>query len=761
MQSVYHHVRALSGRAWVLAAVVALAAFALYVGVTSHGFVADDFIFLHQLRFKQPQLVDNLVYFGRDWGMGADFYRPLARLYWALLHAIWGESAWGWHLAGAALYSATCALVSLLALRLSGRYGVGLLAGLIFAMHPAHAETVSWVANSSDLLAGLFCLLATLFYVMARSPVGAVREPMLSDKDSVGAGPRACPGGSIPNELGRNRPGQARGPAPTARPNFNATALVCELALHQRRNALYLLAALCFFLALLSKESAAGFILVPVAYDLIFGIGVGRSRVKGTATGIRARHLRQLSRGLARQLPFVGTLAVYLWLRWSALGGIGGYASGPGEALSLGAFVEVYAKWLLMPLVLNRTLLWVLFVAIVAGLTAVVVYWERRATIRLPGNSAGGVALPHPPPSPTYRLLRTGGFGLCWLIFFLLPTATTPPSVRFVYLPTVGVALLWAILLAPILALFWDGAAGSVKWLRTWQAVSWLKLGVAGALLLLSAGDTLHHLDAWLRAGQTTHDILSQIREGRPQPEDYTPIYAAVLPQANEDALIFRTGFPEAVQLLYGNTTVEGISVATFHVVELGLNEAYFVEYREGRIVARDDIVADLQERNKQIKAKAEQPFVTWDFRATPGATPGPSQGWQIVSGAGSLEALPGGLQVRLSDGGYIRPPTFRVDAPALAKLELVAKGTATTSAQESAQLVIHWLVETPQGPSERASAPLPIALDGESHTYKIKPTNMLPFALNDTVIEIRVELPVGIASLTIEQARLFKLPWR
>jgi hypothetical protein len=677
-------------RPGLLSLVVGIVASGLYAGTLAHGFVADDFIFLHQLRFKQPDFADSFVYFGRDWGMGADFYRPLARVYWASLHALSGEVAWGWHLAGALIYAVSAALVYLLALRLTRSNVTALLAGLLFACHPAHAETVSWLANGSDLLAGLFCLLAALFYAMFA-------------------------------EIGQSR-----------------------------RIGIYLLSLASFSAALLSKESAAGFLLVPLVYDVVFGIRRGA----GATDASRASRFGLL---LRRQLPFFAVAALYLWMRWGALGGIGGYAPSPEGAPSPGVFIGAYSKWLFMPVTPSGTVLWLLFLSVITVLIAGLMFWERDVPALLSGGCSSGDG---EQSRRRFLMARKGIFGVCWLVLFLLPTLTTPPSVRFVYLPTIGVALVGAVLLSPLALLgnrAWNALKPAGAWsARTWQAISYLKLALVVVLLLLSERDTLLHLDAWMRAGQSSRDILTQIRDGRPEPADYTPIYAAGLPQANEEALIFRTGFPEAVQLLYGNTTIEGIAVSAFPVVEQRLNEAYFVEYQGGRIVVRDDVVVALQGRNKEIKTKSEEPFQVWDFRASDVAAP-----WRLLSGDGSMRVESGGLTIRVQGGGFVSPAAFTLPAPALSWFEMVAQGTPVSGGSSSAQLVVHWLVETPGGLVERASAPLPIALDGNAGTYKVKPPEMSMFLLNDVVAEIRIEIPAGIDSLVVEQARLFSLPSR
>ena len=258
--------------------------------------------------------------------------------------------------------------------------------------------------------------------------------------------------------------------------------------------------------------------------------------------------------------------------------------------LSLGVLVNAYAKWLLLPLQLNKAQLFFLFGPVVVMLVGVLIYREWSAT--LAAKDDGGDLDGEDTHQVSYPLARNAVFGFCWILLFLAPTVTTPPSIRFTYISTVGVSLLWAALLSPMFGIVRSTTAktivGNVLSKRqVRRAVGWVKIVLAGSLLLFSVMGTIPSLDAWRRAGETARDIFAQVRAGRAEPADYTPVYAAGLPDANEEALIFRTGFPEAIQLLYDNTTIQGLPVAAFPVVEQRLNEAYFVEYRDGKIVPR------------------------------------------------------------------------------------------------------------------------------------------------------------------------------
>ncbi|NIP17031.1 MAG: hypothetical protein GWM87_01825, partial [Xanthomonadales bacterium] len=109
-------------------------------------------------------------------------YLPLRDLSYRLDMALFGVSAWGFHLHNLLLYGLSCAaawlaarsVINLLA-RGAGatpspwdevrqRRGAAA-AAMLFAVHPAHVESVAWVAGRKDLLSGLLALLALHLYV--------------------------------------------------------------------------------------------------------------------------------------------------------------------------------------------------------------------------------------------------------------------------------------------------------------------------------------------------------------------------------------------------------------------------------------------------------------------------------------------------------------------------------------------------------------------------------------------------------------------
>ena len=95
-------------------------------------------------------------------------YRPLTTLSYALNWSVHRGFLPGFHAVNLALHAASSVLVSLLAFRLAragvpARAGrVSLLAGLLFALHPAHVEAVVTISGRAELLSTLCALLALL-----------------------------------------------------------------------------------------------------------------------------------------------------------------------------------------------------------------------------------------------------------------------------------------------------------------------------------------------------------------------------------------------------------------------------------------------------------------------------------------------------------------------------------------------------------------------------------------------------------------------
>lgn len=111
-------------------------------------------------------------------------YRPLTSLTLAIDWSVGGGRPALFHLSNVILHAIASLLVYGLACRLVGR-PAGLVAALLFAVHPVHVEAVANVVGRAEVLATLFTILAALAYaadgdLAARGDAGSARRWLTS-----------------------------------------------------------------------------------------------------------------------------------------------------------------------------------------------------------------------------------------------------------------------------------------------------------------------------------------------------------------------------------------------------------------------------------------------------------------------------------------------------------------------------------------------------------------------------------------------------
>ena len=106
------------------------------------------------------------------WAASMPGMRPLLKLSYALNHEL-GGGVRGFRLLNIAIHALNAVLVLLLAARLSARHGltarpalgVAFAVALVFALHPAQTEAVTYVSGRSSALVALCCLAAMLAWL--------------------------------------------------------------------------------------------------------------------------------------------------------------------------------------------------------------------------------------------------------------------------------------------------------------------------------------------------------------------------------------------------------------------------------------------------------------------------------------------------------------------------------------------------------------------------------------------------------------------
>ena len=96
------------------------------------------------------------------------YYRPLFTAYLTVNYQLFGLWEPGWHLMNLLVHTISSVLVYFLLKRLSGDFAIAVLGAVLFAVHPAHVESVSWISGIPDPLAALFYIPCLIWYLRYR-----------------------------------------------------------------------------------------------------------------------------------------------------------------------------------------------------------------------------------------------------------------------------------------------------------------------------------------------------------------------------------------------------------------------------------------------------------------------------------------------------------------------------------------------------------------------------------------------------------------
>lgn len=92
-------------------------------------------------------------------------YRPLRDVTYAIDFAIWGDSPFGFHFTNLLLHAINVVLVFFLIKRLTGKLEIGIIAALVFAVHPIQTDAVTYVSGRRDVLFAVFYIPAFMCYL--------------------------------------------------------------------------------------------------------------------------------------------------------------------------------------------------------------------------------------------------------------------------------------------------------------------------------------------------------------------------------------------------------------------------------------------------------------------------------------------------------------------------------------------------------------------------------------------------------------------
>jgi len=268
--------------AWIIAAALVAAVFAIYSASLDFQFVLDDHRFVTDPRLQSAghlwEYFTTYVW-AQIPGGPISFYRPVFVLWLRLNCILSGDSPWGWHLLSIVKHVSVAALLGLLVWKLLRNRVAALIAATLFALHPAHTESVAWVTVPDPLMSAavLGSLLLYLEY----------EEHAPADKTLARKLPK--------------KSGKARGES-------TASSAVWIIAS----------AATCLA-ALMAKETAI--VLPAVIFAMVLIVPLNNADREEAASGKSSGSRLLLSAAFRQTLPFLGVTVVYLLMRVSALKG--------------------------------------------------------------------------------------------------------------------------------------------------------------------------------------------------------------------------------------------------------------------------------------------------------------------------------------------------------------------------------------------------------------------------------------------------------
>src|SRR5512135_1211242 len=163
---------------WLSIAAIVLVCFVVYYNSLFNGFVTDDGDqivnnqWIRDLRHIYKFFVTDVWSIWNTSGSvdgKSNYYRPLMYVFYALVYRFFGLSPFAYHFTNLLFHCGVSVLVFVVVSDLlegnrpGGRHTVSALgAALVFVVHPVHVETVSWIADITDVSCAFFVLLSFL-----------------------------------------------------------------------------------------------------------------------------------------------------------------------------------------------------------------------------------------------------------------------------------------------------------------------------------------------------------------------------------------------------------------------------------------------------------------------------------------------------------------------------------------------------------------------------------------------------------------------
>ncbi len=153
--------------------ILAVISVVFYLNTLTYDFVWDDrFLilenpYIQDSRLLSEGLVSDFWANYQDPRRFRNYYRPIVTLSYFVDYALWGEDPAGYHATNIFLHMANVLLVFGIGCILLRSREAAFVAAAVFAVHPVHTESVTWISGRTDLLASVFVLASVRQYLKA------------------------------------------------------------------------------------------------------------------------------------------------------------------------------------------------------------------------------------------------------------------------------------------------------------------------------------------------------------------------------------------------------------------------------------------------------------------------------------------------------------------------------------------------------------------------------------------------------------------
>ena len=142
---------------------ISVSVFILYSPSINGSFVYDDDSYINDNYYTQDFSSEGIQKIWSNYIFGN--YNPVTITSLALDYELFGTNTSGYHIVNIILHLLTTILILFFVKELTGNYSIGIIASFIFAIHPVHVESVSWISGRKDVLYTFFFILSLIFYL--------------------------------------------------------------------------------------------------------------------------------------------------------------------------------------------------------------------------------------------------------------------------------------------------------------------------------------------------------------------------------------------------------------------------------------------------------------------------------------------------------------------------------------------------------------------------------------------------------------------